>query len=61
MNLKGVNMKVQIIIQMVLDLLMSDILQAKVFSKKFGISTRTVYRYLQEIELIIPLTVTGGV
>ena len=54
-------MKAQIILQMVLDLLTNGILQAKFFSKKYGICTRTVYRYLQEIELIIPLTVTGGV
>lgn len=46
---------------MVLDLLTNNILQAKYFSKKYNISTRTAYRYLQEIELIIPLTVTGGV
>ena len=53
-------MKTQIILQMVLDLLTNNILQAKYFSKKYNISTRTAYRYLQEIELIIPLTVTGG-
>lgn len=54
-------MKIQIILQMLLDLLGDDIINAKQFSSKYNISTRTVYRYLTEIELVVPLTVTGGV
>ena len=53
-------MKLQTIIQMLFDLLEGRRLTANFFAKKYSLSKRTVYRYLRELSLCVPLRISRG-
>ena len=53
-------MKFKTVLDMLFELLKKRTVTAVYFSKKYGISIRTVYRYVDELKSGLPLIVTRG-
>ena len=53
-------MKLQTVLEMLFELLQKRKLSARYFAKKYGISLRTVYRYVEELKTAVPLEITRG-
>ena len=53
-------MKFQLLLEMLFDLLQERRLTARFFSKKYALSARTVYRYLDVLSTCLPLEITRG-
>ena len=53
-------MKFQLLLDMLFDLLRERRLTARFFSKKYALSARTVYRYLDLLSSCLPLEITRG-
>jgi len=53
-------MKFKTVLDMLFELLKKRKVTARYFSKKYGVSVRTVYRYVEELKSGLPLEVTRG-
>lgn len=53
-------MKFKTVLDMLFELLQKRKVTATYFSKKYGISLRTVYRYVEELKSALPLEITRG-
>ena len=53
-------MKFKTVLDMLFELLQKRKVTAAYFSKKYGISLRTVYRYVEELKSALPLEITRG-
>ena len=53
-------MKFKTVLAMLFDLLQKRKVTAAYFSKKYNLSTRTVYRYIEELKSALPLEITRG-
>ena len=53
-------MKFQLLLDMLFDLLREGRLTARFFCKKYQLSARTVYRYLDVLSACLPLDITRG-
>jgi predicted DNA-binding transcriptional regulator YafY len=53
-------MKLKIILRMLFELLQKRKLSAAYFSKKYNLSARTVYRYIEALKTAVPLEITRG-
>ena len=53
-------MKFQLLLNMLFDLLQEGRLTARFFCKKYQLSARTVYRYLDVLSACLPLEITRG-
>lgn len=53
-------MKFQNVLDMLFELLEKRKVTATYFSKKYGVSVRTVYRYVDELRTALPITITRG-
>lgn len=53
-------MKLKIILDMLFELLQKRKLSADYFSKKYHLSPRTVYRYVEALKTAVPLEITRG-
>ena len=53
-------MKLKIILDMLFELLQKRKLSAAYFCKKYKLSSRTVYRYIEALKTAVPLEITRG-
>ena len=53
-------MKFKTVLDMLFELLKKRKVTASYFSKKYGLSVRTVYRYVEELKSALPLKITRG-